>query len=138
MGFARHAVAATQETEDDVVRLTFAMLGIAVLLGGLMATWVTRRLLGSVRRLLAATEAAEQGRYDLDVPVTSGDEIGRLSRAFNQMLAELRLKTRIQETFGRYVDPKVVKGLIDRPDLTGSAGDRRRMTISFSDMGGFT
>ena len=59
MGFARNAVAATQETENDVVRLTFAMLAISVLLGGLMATWVTRRLLGSVRRLLTATARCE-------------------------------------------------------------------------------
>ena len=70
--------------------------------------------------------------------MTSQDEIGRLSRAFNRMLAELRLKERIQDTFGRYVDPKVVKGLIDEPELTGSAGDRRVMTVAFADMRGFS
>ena len=138
LAFARHAVQMTQETESNVIRLTLVTLVIAILLGALMATFVTRRLIGSIGRLLAATEAAEQGRYDSDLPVTSQDEIGRLSRAFNQMLAELRLKERIQDTFGRYVDPKVVKGLIDKPELTGSAGDRRVMTVAFADMRGFS
>jgi adenylate cyclase len=138
LAYAREAVDATQETGASVIRLTFLALAIAVVLGILMAGLVTRRLLGSFRHLLAATEAAERGSYDADVPVTSEDEIGRLSRAFNQMLAELRLKQRIQDTFGRYVDPKVVKDLIDRPDRTGSTGDRRVMTVAFADMQGFT
>jgi adenylate cyclase len=138
LAHARGAVEATQETEARVIRLTFIALAIAVALGLLMASLVTRRLLGSFRHLLAATEAAERGHYDKDVPVNSQDEIGRLSRAFNQMLAELRLKQRIQDTFGRYVDPKVVKDLIDQPERTGSAGDRRAMTVAFADMQGFT
>jgi class 3 adenylate cyclase len=138
LAFARNAVQLTQETESGVIRLTLVTLAIAILLGALMASFVTRRLIGSIGRLLAATEAAEQGHYDSDLPVTSHDEIGRLSRAFNQMLSELRLKARIQDTFGRYVDPKVVKGLIDKPELTGSAGDRRVMTVAFADMRGFT
>ena len=128
----------SDQTEARVIRLTFIALAIAVALGLLMASLVTRRLLGSFRHLLAATEAAERGHYDKDVPVNSQDEIGRLSRAFNQMLAELRLKQRIQDTFGRYVDPKVVKDLIDQPERTGSAGDRRVMTVAFADMQGFT
>ena len=58
----------------------------------------------------------QQGRLDTVVPVTSRDEIGLLTRAFNAMVAELRLKARIKETFGRYIDPRIVKGLIERPD----------------------
>ena len=138
LAYARGAVRSTQETGTRVIRLTFIALAIAVVLGLLMATLVMRRLLGSFRHHLAATEAAERGQYDSDVPVNTQDEVGRLSRAFNQMLAELRLKQRIQDTFGRYVDPKVVKDLIDQPDRTGSEGDRRVMTVAFADMQGFT
>ncbi len=52
------------------------------------------------------------------------------------MVGELRLKAQIRETFGKYVDPRIVAGLIDRPELTEAKGSRREMTIFFCDMKG--
>ncbi len=138
LAFATKAVDLTQESGRSVIRLTLLTLAFAILLGLLMAFIVTRRLVGAVRRLVVATEEVENGRYDRELPVTSNDEIGRLTRSFNIMLAELRLKEKIRETFGRYLDPKLVSGLIERPDLVGQAGDRRVMTILFVDMRGFS
>ena len=37
------------------------------------------------------------------------------------MVAELKLKAQIKETFGKYVDPRIVQGLIDRPELAPPA-----------------
>lgn len=53
------------------------------------------------------------------------------------MIEQLRHNERIRETFGRYIDPKVVQGLIDRPEVAID-GQRRVMTIMFCDMSGFT
>ena len=72
------------------------------------------------------------------VPITSRDEIGRLTQSFNSMVGELRVKAQIRETFGKYVDPRIVAGLLDRPELTDAKGSRREMTILFCDMKGFT
>ncbi len=91
-----------------------------------------------MRRLLAGTTAVEQGALDTVVPVTSRDEIGRLTQAFNNMVGELRVKARIRDTFGKYLDPRIVAGLIDRPELIDPGGSRRDMTILFCDMQGFT
>jgi len=63
---------------------------------------------------------AEVGAGDLDVTVSfakRNDEIGDLGRNFNRMVEQLRQNERIRETFGRYIDPKVVQGLIDRPEV---------------------
>jgi class 3 adenylate cyclase len=138
LAFATKAVDGTQASGRNVIRLTLVMLALAVLLGVLMAFWITRRLVGAVRRLVVATEAIENGDYGADLPVTSRDEIGRLTRAFNLMVAELRLKQKIRDTFGRYLDPQVVASLLDRPEQVAAAGERRRMTILFVDMRGFT
>jgi class 3 adenylate cyclase len=53
------------------------------------------------------------------------------------MIEQLRRKERIRETFGKYIDPQVVEGLIDRPALATS-GQRRVMTTLFCDLVGFT
>ena len=45
---------------------------------------------------------------------------------------------RYRETFGRYVDPRVVEGLIARQSPTAADGERRVMTVLFCDMKGFT
>src|SRR6516165_9721830 len=54
------------------------------------------------------------------------------------MVEQLRHKERIRETFGRYIDPRVVEGLINQPKLAAAEGQRRVMTVMFCDMKGFT
>jgi adenylate cyclase len=53
------------------------------------------------------------------------------------MVEQLRRNMRIRDTFGRYVDPRVVEGLIDRPEVA-IEGQRRVMTVMFCDMKGFS
>ena len=115
------AADAAQATQTNVVRAVVGITGLAGLLGLLVAGGFSRGLSRPVRRLLAGTNAVQEGELDTVVPVTSRDEIGLLTRAFNAMVAELKLKSRIKETFGRYVDPRIVQGLIDRPELAPPA-----------------
>jgi class 3 adenylate cyclase len=133
-----NAARAALEHQTSVINLSLAVTGIAVILGLLFAAVVSSSLVAPVRRLLKATQAVEGGSLDTTVPVTSRDEIGRLTEAFNRMVQELRVKARIRETFGKYVDPRIVQGLIERPELTAAAGERRSMTVLFCDMKGFT
>jgi hypothetical protein len=60
---------------------------------------------------------SRRGRLDETLTVTSQDEIGHLTTAFNRMVEQWRHKERMRETFGKYVDPRIVEGLIDRPTL---------------------
>lgn len=135
---ASNAILGTRAYQARVVDLAIALLAVAGLLGLLVAGAVTLGLVRPVRRLLAGTTAVEGGALDTVVPVTSSDEIGRLTEAFNSMVGELRTKAQIRETFGKYLDPRIVEGLIDRPELTDPKGARRQMTILFCDMQGFT
>ena len=132
------AIVGTRAYQRRVVEIGLVLLAIAGLLGITIAAAVTLGLVRPVRRLLDGTAAVEGGALDTVIPITSRDEIGRLTRSFNSMVGELRLKAQIQETFGKYVDPRIVAGLIDRPELTDVKGSRREMTIFFCDMKGFT
>ena len=71
--------------------LTTTALG-AVLIAGValaMAAWLSRRITAPVTRLTeAAGSVAQHGASSL-LPVTSGDELGRMSTAFNRMTAAL-------------------------------------------------
>ena len=135
---ATQAQADTNRRHGQVVRVSLLVLAIAGVLGLGFAAIVSIGLVRPVHRLLDGTKAVREGQLDAMIPVTSSDEIGRLTEAFNHMIGELRAKVRIQETFGRYLDPRIVAGLIDRPELTRAGGDRRVMTVLFCDMKGFT
>jgi len=133
-----NAIVGTRAYQQQIVQIGLVLLVIAGLLGIVVAAGLTRGMVRPMRRLLAGTVAVEQGALDTIVPVTSRDEIGRLTEAFNTMVGELRVKAQIRDTFGKYVDPRIVAGLIDRPELTDPKGARRRMSILFCDMQGFT
>jgi len=132
------AIVGTRAYQQHVIEISLALLVIAALLGLTVAAAVTLGLVRPVHRLLAGTAAVERGALDTVIPITSRDEIAQLTRSFNSMVAELRLKAKIRETFGKYVDPRIVAGLLDRPELTDAQGSRRVMTICFCDMKGFT
>jgi adenylate cyclase len=132
------AIVGTRAYQRRVVAIGIALLAIAAALGLTVAAAVTFGLVRPVRRLLLGTAAVEGGALDTVIPITSRDEIGRLTQSFNSMVGELRVKAQIRDTFGKYVDPRIVAGLIDRPELTDAKGSRREMTILFCDMKGFT
>ena len=135
---ASAAIVGTRDYQRRVVAIGIALLAIAAALGITLAAAVTLGLVRPVRRLLLGTAAVEHGALDTVVPITSRDEIGRLTQSFNSMVGELRAKAQIRDTFGKYVDPRIVAGLLDRPEVTDAKGSRREMSILFCDMRGFT
>ena len=54
--------------------------------------------------------------------------------AFNRMVEELRTRERIKETFGKFVDPRIVSRLIGDG---AEQAERRNLTVFFSDIKGF-
>jgi class 3 adenylate cyclase len=106
---------------------------------GLGFAWlVSSGISRPVRQLLAGTRDIEAGRLDRPISVSTRDEIGELTAAFNRMVEQLRRNEQVRETFGRYFDPKIVEGIVDQPDRIGTEGQRRIMTVIFCDMKGFT
>jgi class 3 adenylate cyclase len=131
------ATVQTQAEQRGVMEISIVVTALASILGIALAAIMTMALVRPVKRLVAGTRAIEAGALDIEIPVTSSDEIGGLTTAFNHMVQELRSKARIRDTFGKYIDPRIVAGLIDRPELA-LEGDRRTMTVFFCDMTNFT
>jgi class 3 adenylate cyclase len=134
-----HASAATvMRNQQRAILVSAIVTALAAILGLIFAILVSDGITRPVRRLLEGTRAVEAGRLDGSIDITTRDEIGQLSAAFNRMVEQLRQNERIRETFGRYIDPKVVEGLIDQPALAATEGQRRVMTVLFCDLKGFT
>lgn len=79
-----------------------------------------------------------RGDYGEPLPVTSHDEIGRLTVSFNEMVAGLRERDFISNTFGRYVDQEIARELLSRPEAARLGGEKRQVAILFADLRDFT
>ena len=123
--------------EASAVRLNWIITAIASALGLFFAAIVTRHLVEPVRRLLHGTRAVEEGDLSIRVEASSRDEIALLTESFNSMVAGLREKERIRHTFGQYLDPRIISGLLE-DRLASAGGEKKRMSVFFSDIAGFT
>ena len=58
--------------------------------------------------------------------------------AFMRFIAEERERMRIKAAFQNYVAPEVVNTMLQHPDMLKLGGEKRDMTVLFSDIRGFT
>jgi adenylate cyclase len=95
-------------------------------------------LASAIRMMSRKAAQVARGEYGEPLPVTSQDEIGQLTLSFNQMMAGLRERDFIHNTFGRYVDEEIARLLLQRPEAARLGGEKRQVAILFSDIRGFT
>jgi class 3 adenylate cyclase len=79
-----------------------------------------------------------QGEYGEPLEVQSRDEIGQLTRSFNDMVTGLKERDFISNTFGRYVGREIAAKLMQRPEASRLGGEKRQVVILFSDIRDFT
>jgi class 3 adenylate cyclase len=133
----RESAKKAESEEQRAIALNWTITTGASILGLVFAALITRNLVRPVKQLLIGTRAVEHGDLNVRVLVTTTDEIAVLTISFNNMVAELKQKEVIKETFGKYVDPRIVKGILEDQRFS-HGGERRLMTVFFSDMEGFT
>jgi class 3 adenylate cyclase len=130
----------SEEAEDAEARTRMATIVVFVLssiLGLGVAAIGAMRVIRSIKAVVLGAEAVEGGNLDTRIRVRSHDEIGRLADAFNRMTEGLRMRDRIRETFGRYVDRRIAAQLIESHNPLTERGDRRDVAVMFCDLEGF-
>jgi class 3 adenylate cyclase len=123
-----------RELDATVLQGSAAGALCALVLGLLFA----RRLTRPISALTSAVARVASGDLSQSLPVRSRDEVGVLTRAFNEMVEGLRQRDFIRNAFGRYVSPEVAKTLLESPDGLRLGGDKREITVLMSDLRGYT
>jgi class 3 adenylate cyclase len=115
-----------------------AVAVVVVIVGVLAGLGFVALLVGPLRRLRVGVERLAAGDVTVRVPPTSRDEVGELTRAFNEMGDSLEQKHKIQQAFGRYVDDYVLNQLLENDTHYKQTGMEREVTILFVDIRQFT
>ena len=94
----RWSILATRDSEEAYARIASftrtLVVTAAVMVFALcvLAMLIAQTFVGPIRRLRAGAEEISGGHYDVAIPVTSHDEIGDLTAAFNEMSRNLEIK----------------------------------------------
>lgn len=88
----------TELAKQELLVLIIAAL-IFTILSAILCTIGIRHILKPLNRLHRAVQKMTTGNYETRVAITSEDEIGQLSKAFNQMATVIQKEDESQKTF---------------------------------------
>jgi adenylate cyclase len=126
--------------EIDRLRM-MAVAGLLMLALSVLATVLLgRRLAQPLERLAAAAKRIERNDLEDFEPLGGSkiEEVNAASHAFNGMIEGLRERQRIRDLFGRYVPKEVAERVLKDPKGISLTGEKREVSLIFSDLQGFT
>ncbi len=86
------ALAPLRELQKNLLLVSAIVLILAIITMLLL----TRSVVTPIHRLLQGTKTVREGNMNMHLPVSSQDEIGELTHAFNQMVDEVRQKEQME------------------------------------------
>jgi class 3 adenylate cyclase len=120
----------------DIVTGSLWMMAAALALAIALTVFFTRRALAPLAQIADASHAVARGDLNQRIPETRWDEVGRLARAFNEMVTGLNDRERMRDLFGRYLSREVSEAVLAGRVTLG--GERKTITCLYVDMRGST
>ena len=122
----------------QIILIVISVTGL--LLGTLGAMLLSKYFTRPIHELVGGFKAVANGDLRQVLSKKGDDEIGDLMKAFNQMTRSLMEKEQIKDAFRRYVSRQVAEEIFKNPDqyIDTLRGTRRKVTILFADIRGFT
>lgn len=120
------------ETRKQMI-ITFSAVVIVILAFGL---FLARTITRPVEALVDAAHKIRRNELDFELKISTEDETGILTEAFNEMTGGLRERERSRVAIEKYMSPKVYK-LIQSGELA-MGGASREITVFDTDIRSFT
>ncbi|NLN07704.1 MAG: cell wall metabolism sensor histidine kinase WalK, partial [Firmicutes bacterium] len=97
--FVSSSLQEIDKMQKDIRNYLLLITLLAILAAGVIGRFLTNKITGPIQSLSEATEKMAKGDLSQRVPVRSRDEIGRLTKLFNEMAAQLQENTRKLKEF---------------------------------------
>jgi len=133
----RYSQSAWESLSQRILHQMLLAAIAVVLLSSLLIYWIAGRISKPMEALADAASLVASGDYQVSLNVKGNDEISDAMMQFNQMVEGLANREKMRNTFGKYLNPKLVSEVFEH----GSSkmdNHRQDVTVVFADMVGFT
>jgi adenylate cyclase len=122
----------------QLLRFGAVSFGAALLLALLSAHFLSRRETLSLNSLCAGVKEIGEGNLSARVNLATRDEFDDLAKAINIMAKGLEERERLKLSFTRYVSQHIMESILKSETPVKLEGERRKITLLFSDIRQFT
>lgn len=129
----------TAPLNQKILSITYQGILLAVLalaIGGGLTVLLARQITYPLSELAGVASEMAAGNLSRRVAPRSGDEVGRLARAFNEMATGLQEREWLRDMFGRFVSQEVADAI--RNGQVKLEGENRHISVLFCDIREFT
>lgn len=113
-------------------------LAVSVGFAWLVSKLVAGRLASPLGEIRTFVEQISQGNYLETLQLASRDEFGEVGKAMNEMSQGLQQREDLKGALARYVSEDIVQQVIMAGNSAGLSSQRKKVTILFADVRGFT
>src|SRR3984957_15165743 len=113
-------------------------LGLSLLLSIPVACCLSTRASRPLTELKRVLDSIAKGDLKVRANIASKDEFGEVAQSVNTMADGLVERDRVKSAFARYVSQQVMDSVLTSDAGSALRGDRRRITVLFSDIRGFS
>lgn len=122
-------------------RIVFYSIGafVASLLFSMFAaTFLARHASEALEMLEIATKEIAKPNFAYRIQLKTKDEFEELGNGLNSMCEQLQEKEKLKVGFAHYVSQPVLDQIVKEGGVTRLAGEKRKITVLFADIRGFT
>ncbi len=113
-------------------------LGASIFIAIAVSLFLSKHVTKPLYLLKNSLDKIRQGDLHVTVDMKRGDEFGEVAESINAMVSGLREREALKSTFARYVSKQVRDKVLITGDIPDIKGERRKVTVLFSDIRGFT
>ncbi|MCG8568522.1 MAG: HAMP domain-containing protein [Spirochaetes bacterium] len=113
--------------------LTLVFIISGILLGTLLIIFIHMMIIHPILKIGSVVKQVGEGRFDVQVKLKSGDELGDLAAKINNMVQGLKERFQLSKYVSKSTDE-----LVKKTDEQQEASSRKHTTVLFSDIRGFT
>jgi len=113
-------------------------LAFSLIISAIIAHFLSRLVTSSLHELCDTVDHIGKGDLSTRVALDTDDEFDELGDAINHMAEGLEERERLKSGFARYVSSYVLDKILSGDIQTHMEGERKKVTLLFSDIRGFT
>ena len=115
-----------------------AALSISIVLAVGLAIYFSNTMARPLKELRRAVIAIGEGKLETRLNTSSGDEFAEVAVAVNEMAAGLQQRDIFKGTLVRYMSGQLAEKILSSGKIPDLKGERRKITVLFADVRGFT